>query len=137
MEPMNPAQDGGPAGSGAAGLPGNEPGARSFEEEFAAAEHAVELLERGDLTLDDALRRYEEGLRALSNCYGLLERTRQRIEVLAGEVGCVEEGTRGPAWKPAAGFVPLREALETVVRAREAQVVLKSSSSASSAEGPS
>jgi exodeoxyribonuclease VII small subunit len=95
-------------------------GGRAFEEEFAVAERAVDALERGDLTLEEALRRYEEGLRALGNCYAILERTRQRIEVLAGEVGCVAEGDGGPVWKPAAGLAPLREALDTVLRAQAA-----------------
>jgi exodeoxyribonuclease VII small subunit len=85
-----------------------------FEEAFLAAERAVEALERGDLTLDDALRRYEEGLRALHSCYEILQRTQRRIEVLGEEVGAVVEGADGPAWRPASSFPLLAEALAAV-----------------------
>jgi exodeoxyribonuclease VII small subunit len=100
--------------------PGSDaPSARghsTFEEAFAAAEEAVDLLERGDLTLEDALRRYEEGLLAIQCCREILEGAERRIEVLGRNVGCVVEGDDGPVWKPAASFPQLREALDALER---------------------
>lgn len=88
----------------------------TFEEAFAAAERAVDLLERGDLALEDALRRYEEGLLAIRCCREILEGAQRRIEVLGRDVGCVVEGDDGPVWKPAASFPQLEEALDALER---------------------
>jgi exodeoxyribonuclease VII small subunit len=92
----------------------NEAKPARFEECFIAAERAVEALERGELPLDDALRRYEEGLRALHSCYEILQRTQRRIEVLGEEVGSVGDGPEGPEWRPAASFGLLAEALAAI-----------------------
>ncbi len=78
-----------------------------FEAAFRAAEEAVEALERGQLTLEESLKRYEEGLRALARCHEILRDAEKRIEVL----GSVEEGEGGPVWVPASGSAALREAL--------------------------
>ena len=85
-----------------------------FEECFRVAERAVEALERGELSLEDSLRRYEEGLRALHSCYEILERTQRRIEVLGEEVGSVVDGDDGPQWRPAASLSLLAEALAAI-----------------------
>jgi exodeoxyribonuclease VII small subunit len=82
-----------------------------FEECFRVAERAVEALERGELSLEESLRRYEEGLRALHSCYEILQRTQRRIEVLGEEVGSVVDGDDGPQWRPAASLSLLTEAL--------------------------
>ena len=55
----------------------------TFEESFRRAEEAVEALERGDLSLEDCLRQYEQGFEALRSCYSVLARAQERIEVLA------------------------------------------------------
>lgn len=47
-------------------------------------EAIVDDLEEGNLGLAGSLDRYEEGVRLLKQCYGLLERAERRIELLAG-----------------------------------------------------
>ena len=59
----------------------------TFEEALKQLEEAVERLEGGDLTLDDALRSFEEGLKASNLCRTRLEEARQRVEVLMAENG--------------------------------------------------
>ncbi|MER3417122.1 MAG: exodeoxyribonuclease VII small subunit [Gemmataceae bacterium] len=51
----------------------------TFEEALARLEAAVEALERGDLPLEEALRRYEEGVRYYRHCVALLQQAEQRI----------------------------------------------------------
>jgi exodeoxyribonuclease VII small subunit len=53
-----------------------------FEDHLAKLEKIVEELERGDLTLDEALARYEEGVRALRQCFEVLRDAEKRVEVL-------------------------------------------------------
>lgn len=97
----------------AAGPPGGESPREllSFEDAFRVAETAVEALERGQLTLEESLERYEEGLRALARCYEILRSAERRIEVLGSQLGAVEEGTEGPVWVPATDSAALKDAL--------------------------
>ena len=59
----------------------------TFEETLKQLEEAVERLEAGDLALDDALRSFEEGLKASNLCRARLEEAKQRVEVLMAEDG--------------------------------------------------
>jgi len=62
--------------------------APSFEAAMERLEEIVTELETGDLTLDDSLARYEEGLGAIRQCYTLLDTAEKRIEALIkGEDG--------------------------------------------------
>ncbi len=54
----------------------------SFEKNLEALEHIVEELERGQLTLDEALERYERGVAAHKECKDILAAAEKRIEVL-------------------------------------------------------
>ena len=75
----------------------------SFEKELENLERVVNLLERGDVDLDEAIRQYESGYRALKRCYQVLESARKRIEILTGGSGSESgEGAGGgpPAWRP-------------------------------------
>lgn len=56
----------------------------NFEEELDNLEKVVDLLERGELSLEEAIRKYESGFRSLKRCYEILERAKKRIEVLTG-----------------------------------------------------
>jgi exodeoxyribonuclease VII small subunit len=53
-----------------------------FEEQLARLEKIVAELEGGDLTLDDSLARYEEGVKALKKCYEILRDAEKRVEIL-------------------------------------------------------
>jgi exodeoxyribonuclease VII small subunit len=101
---------------------GEDPAATSppsFEEAFAQAEKAVEGLERGALSLEESLRTYEDGLRALRHCYETLARAEKKIEVLGSELGAVGEGANGPAWIPATSLPELQGALGSLERGGE------------------
>jgi exodeoxyribonuclease VII small subunit len=99
-----------------------DPG-ESFEELFAAAEKAVESLERGDLPLEECIRRYEQGFRALGRCYSLLESAQRRIEILGREFaqasGAESSVNTAVRWEPASAVQPLKEALERVDREQQ------------------
>ena len=95
----SPGHAAGEKGSAASQCASSECG--SFEEEFEVVEEAVELMERGELTLEQCLREYERGLSSLKNCYQLLAEAQKRIEILEGQVGSVAQMSEGPVWKPA------------------------------------
>ena len=56
----------------------------SFEQALNGLESIVHELEEGQLGLAEALARYEEGVKLLKQCYGLLECAERRIELLTG-----------------------------------------------------
>lgn len=56
----------------------------SFEEALQRLETIVHELEDGKVGLAEALERYEQGVKLLKQCYGLLERAERRIELLSG-----------------------------------------------------
>jgi exodeoxyribonuclease VII small subunit len=63
----------------------NQPAAQpNFEQTLDHLEEIVHLLEEGNIGLDEALARYEEGVKLLRRCYHLLERAERRIELLSG-----------------------------------------------------
>lgn len=59
-----------------------------FEKTLADLEKIVDELESGDLTLDESLARYEQGVKALKQCYEVLRDAEKKVEVLLqGEDG--------------------------------------------------
>jgi exodeoxyribonuclease VII small subunit len=64
-----------------------------FEEHLAALEKIVEDLEQGDLTLDSALKRFEEGVGRLKTCRELLTKAEEKVKILVrdAEGGVSEE----------------------------------------------
>jgi exodeoxyribonuclease VII small subunit len=59
----------------------------TFEEQLTALEAVVERLERGELSLDDSVRLFEEGVRLSGACKKQLEEAEGRIQML------VEQGS--------------------------------------------
>jgi exodeoxyribonuclease VII small subunit len=53
-----------------------------FEEQLTQLETVVERLERGDLTLDESVRLFEEGMKLSHACKEQLEKAEGRIQVL-------------------------------------------------------
>jgi exodeoxyribonuclease VII small subunit len=53
-----------------------------FEEALEALEKIVERLEKGELTLEESLGLYEEGIRLSRLCHGKLEEAEGKIEML-------------------------------------------------------
>jgi exodeoxyribonuclease VII small subunit len=56
----------------------------NFEESLAELESIVSDLEGGDLGLEEALSRYEQGIHHLKQCHSQLSRVSRRIELLSG-----------------------------------------------------
>ena len=54
----------------------------SFEEQLTALESVVEKLERGELSLDESVRLFEEGVKLSNACKKELEAAEGRIQVL-------------------------------------------------------
>lgn len=65
-------------------------GLPSFEEALEELEGIVSDLEEGELGLADAMGRYEQGVKHLRRCYGLLESAQRKIEQLTK---VTEDGT--------------------------------------------
>jgi exodeoxyribonuclease VII small subunit len=56
----------------------------TFEEALQQLETIVHALEEGRLGLGESLAHYENGVKLLKRCHGLLERAERRIELLSG-----------------------------------------------------
>ncbi len=56
----------------------------TFEEALDQLETIVHALEEGRLGLGESLAHYENGVKLLKRCHGLLERAERRIELLSG-----------------------------------------------------
>ncbi|MDD5135914.1 MAG: exodeoxyribonuclease VII small subunit [Candidatus Omnitrophica bacterium] len=62
-----------------------------FEDALKRLEKIVEELEGGDLSLDESLEKYEEGIRLSKTCAKKLEIARKKVEILLrSEDGSVE-----------------------------------------------
>ena len=59
----------------------------TFEDRLAALEIVVERLERGELTLDESVRLFEEGVALSHACKLELEKAEGRIQVLIERPG--------------------------------------------------
>ena len=59
----------------------------SFEERLTALEGVVERLERGELTLEESVRLFEEGVHLSNACKLELEKAEGRIQVLVETQG--------------------------------------------------
>ena len=77
-----------------------------FEEALKKLEKIVQNLEDGDLPLDEALEKYEEGIRLSKACAKKLEVAKKKVEILLkNEDGSVElkefdESSQGQDEKP-------------------------------------
>ncbi len=58
------------------------PKKKTFEEAMGQLEKIVQELESGDLPLEKALRKFEEGVRLSKFCFDKLEETEKKITVL-------------------------------------------------------
>jgi exodeoxyribonuclease VII small subunit len=64
----------------------------NFEQAMKRLEQIVENLEKGDLTLDDSLKIFEEGVRLSRLCTRKLEEAEKKVEILLQG----ENGTKKP-----------------------------------------
>lgn len=61
-----------------------------FEELVAQVEQALQQLESGDLPLEDALKRYEEGVASLRRCFDILKQAEKKVQQLSERDGELE-----------------------------------------------
>ncbi|MEX0585558.1 MAG: exodeoxyribonuclease VII small subunit [Pirellulales bacterium] len=87
-------------------MPECEDAKPTFEQALAQLAVIVQELENGQTGLAEALARYEEGVKLLKQCYGLLEHAERKIELLTGL-----DASGGPATQPFndTGDVPLED----------------------------
>lgn len=79
--------------------------AQTFEQSLSRLEEVVARLEGGELPLDEALERYEEGVRLVSRCRTDLERAELKVRRLVERNGSpeVEDVTASGLFGGAAG----------------------------------
>lgn len=63
----------------------------NFEESMENLEKIVTELEKGDLNLDDSIKKFEEGMKISKECNTYLENAEKKITVLINENGNVTE----------------------------------------------
>lgn len=62
-----------------------------FEDDLKKLETVVEQLERGDLTLDDSVKLFEQGMKLSNACKAELDKAEGRIQVLVhGKKGSMQ-----------------------------------------------
>ena len=54
----------------------------NFEEQIKKLEHLVAQLETGNLSLEDSIKAYEEGVKIAHNCQMTLKNAEQKVEIL-------------------------------------------------------
>ncbi len=59
--------------------------ALKFEDAIARLETIVGDLEKGDLSLDESLKIFEEGIRLSKTCLKMLDETERKVEILIHE----------------------------------------------------
>lgn len=57
----------------------------NFEEALAQLEALVEAMEQGDLSLEESLKAFEQGIKLTRDCQGALEQAEQKVQLLIKE----------------------------------------------------
>ena len=58
---------------------------KSFEQALAELEQIVKEMESGELSLEDAVKKYETGIKQSRYCLDLLDKTEKKITLLTGD----------------------------------------------------
>jgi len=58
------------------------PKKEKFEDHLRVVEEAVRSLDGGTLGLEESIQRYEQGIKALRQCYSILEQAEKKIQML-------------------------------------------------------
>jgi len=67
-----------------------------FEESLSKLERLVEKMESGDLSLEDSLKTFEEGIKLTRECQQALKDAEQKVKMLIEKDGVVEERPLDP-----------------------------------------
>ena len=54
----------------------------TFEEQITKLEETVRLLERGDISLDESLNLFEQGIKLTKGCRELLDKAENKVKIL-------------------------------------------------------
>ena len=63
----------------------------TFEEALSQLEGIVSTLEAGQLSLDESLKKFEEGIRLSRMCNDMLQSAQQKVEKLVEKDGALEK----------------------------------------------
>lgn len=63
----------------------------SFEDQIESLEKIVAELEKGDLSLDESVAKFEEGIKISKECNKILEDAEKKITILINNDGEVKE----------------------------------------------
>lgn len=63
----------------------------NFEEAMKELEQITAELEKGDLSLDEAVKKFEEGIKLSKECNKILENSEKRINILINNDGNITE----------------------------------------------
>ena len=61
--------------------------APDFEQSLSELQTLVERLESGELSLEDSLNAFEQGIRLTRDCQGALSQAEQKVQILLGDSG--------------------------------------------------
>ena len=64
---------------------------KSFEEQIEKLEQIVQELEKGDLSLEDSVNKFEEGIKISKKCNKTLEEAEKKITILVEQQGEIKE----------------------------------------------
>ncbi|MGN1297174.1 MAG: exodeoxyribonuclease VII small subunit [Clostridia bacterium] len=64
---------------------------KSFEEKIEDLERIVTELENGDLSLDDSVSKFEQGIKISKECNKILEEAEKKITILVNQDGEIKE----------------------------------------------
>ena len=62
-----------------------------FEQSLEKLEQLVERMEKGDLSLEDSLKTFEEGIKLTRQCQQALVKAEQKVKLLIEENGQISE----------------------------------------------
>ena len=68
-----------------------------FEDSLAKLEKLVERMENGDLSLEDSLKSFEEGIKLTRECQSALKSAEQKVRLLVEKNGEMEEQPFSPS----------------------------------------
>ncbi len=64
---------------------------KNFEQSMQDLEKIVTELEKGDLNLDESVKKFEEGMKIAKQCNNMLEEAEKKITILLEKDGEIEE----------------------------------------------
>ena len=62
----------------------------NFEEALGELERLVNLMEEGDLSLEDSMKAFEKGIKLTRECQTALQKAEQKVQILLDENGKTE-----------------------------------------------